>query len=323
MKGEILGYGAILLILIIGSAVIITVTKTGTVSQSIATGEGRLITSENYNILLLRTLNQSIEFISQRAAYELGKRGGLYRSRVYWNEFYPKMNVLEKNLEDAIEEKLPSKDIKESDKEIKWIKSYIDVNGYDIFPPCGPIDDSDCFFVNGSKSFDVRDKITDSLSSFNLEIYSNVKSNYFKLLNAGRAIMEDPQLNSKLNDTGALLNELYAFKGSGDPRFDDLDFSAIVDDDVVTMTIWENCFPPDTYCLAPLYPGESGIIDTLTGKEIPYNYFELVFKYQEEQTGSTPLQCDFNIVVTPDTNSIKSGEYTQALVRVNKLGAGS
>ncbi len=319
MKGSALAYGGVLLMLVMLSLFIAYITSVSDVRRDVVTIEGKLLSFANYVHLLLKTFDQSVEFISQRAAYDLGKTGGLERE-VYWDSFYPKIDVLERSLEKVIKNRLPSENIKDS-KTITFGEGSVDVIKYDEFP-CGPIESSKCFFVNGTKDIIIYDKSIETRVSLNPhKFYSQINSNYFKLLNAGRAIMEDPQFNQYLNDVGALLNELYNAKAAGDPRFQGLDFSATVSGDVVEMTIVENCYPPETYCLAPLKPEETGIIDPTTGEEIPYDYFKLKFKFQAEQTGNTPINFDFDIQVNPETDSIKSGESTQAFVKVNLLGA--
>jgi len=324
MKASAIAYGGILLILMITSLTIVYIIGgVEPVKRTIASVEGKLISFANEADILIKTFDTSIEFISQRSAFDLGKIGGL-KSEVYWSEFYPMMDVLETNLEKNIENNLPSSDIKDK-IEISWGNSNIDVLKYDVFP-CGTIEDSTCFFVNGSKYITFYDSSTDSRVYLNPHrFYSQVSSNYFKLLNAGRAIMENAQFNQHLDDAGALLNSLYAAKASGDIRFNDIDFEASVNGNIVEINIVEKCYPPgpNTYCLAPLNPGETGITDSF-GNLIPYDYNRLKFKYQKDQVGSTPLSFDFNVEATPDTKSLKSGDYADDIVvKVNKLGADS
>ena len=236
MKGQALGYGAILVILVIGAAIMIYVTQTGESEQTIATGEGRLITFENYNALLLRTFDQGIEFISQRAAYDLGKNGGLYRSGAFWSFYFPTIKNLETELEDAIENNLPSSVMKDIDKEVDWSKGDINVIGYDE-APCGLlIENSVCFFVNGTKKLSVYDKSTDSRASFDHRIYSQIQSSYFKLLDAGREIIENPAYNSKLIDPIGL-----GLETDLETDFPDLDFTINTHYDPLSC----NCFMVD------------------------------------------------------------------------------
>lgn len=389
IKGSILGYGGILVLLILTSAVIIWITATGPASTVIATKEGNIISFRNDVELLTKNLEQGIEFISQKSAYTLAKNGGNAEgSQIYWTSLYPRIDVLERNLEDKIKDSLlPSEYIK-NNREVNWEESIIDVN-YNL---CGPISLSKCFFVDGNRYLNIYDKNIDSGISINQSINSSIDSSYFKLLNAGRAIMEDSQFNQYLNDSVALLNALYVAKAGGDLRFSNLDFSAYVknetDGDVVTFFIAEYCYPPNDYCLAPLAPYDNAIteefhsegdvnwdgvinkedekifnaayeskigfsnwnsacdfngdlevnsidftiyagnfgrksppyiIDPANGNQIPYDYVRLKFQYKEEQTGTTISTFDFNIETLPNVGSIRSGDYIETFIKVNRL----
>jgi len=307
MKAIAIVYGGILAMLIIASFAIIYITSTGEVKRGIVSSEGKLITFVNEVELILKGFDQSIEFISSRAAYELGKNGGFYNyPQVTWNYYYPKLSFLEKMLEDKISDELPVSEIV-GERTINWGEGEIDVTY------CDPLDNSRCFNVDGSKEFSIYDRTLASTISENHKFDSKVASSYFKLLYVGRQILEDIDYNSTLNDVNKLKNLLEA-------DFPDLDFDMSVDGDIIDITIEDICYPPDTYCLAPLNPGETGIIDIYTSKETLYDYNKLNFKINESQTGFTPLISDFEIILRPSSGSIKSGEELSALVRVNSLG---
>lgn len=92
IKGSILGYGGILVLLILTSAVIIWITATGPASTVIATKEGNIISFRNDVELLTKNLEQGIEFISQKSAYTLAKNGGNAEgSQIYWTSLYPRI----------------------------------------------------------------------------------------------------------------------------------------------------------------------------------------------------------------------------------------
>jgi hypothetical protein len=307
MKAQAIVYSGIVAVLIIAAVSIIYVTATGEVKRGIISSEGRLITFANEAELLLKGFDQSIEFISSRSAYELGKNGGFYNyPQVTWNYYYPKLSFLEKMLEDKISDELPVSETME-ERTINWGEGEIDII------PCDPLDNSRCFNVEGNKEFSIYDRILASIISENHKIDSEVASSYFKLLYVGREILENIKYNSTLNDVNNLKNLLEA-------DFPDLDFYMIVDGDIIDITIEDICYPPETYCLAPLNPGETGITDPFTSKEILYDYIKLNFKINESQTGFTPLISDFEIILNPSSASIKSGEELSALVRVNSLG---
>lgn len=292
MKGSAIAYGGILVILIITSFVFIHMASAPPIRRGIVTVEGKLISFVNEAELLIKTFDQSIEFISQRSAYDLGKLGGLER-KVFWNYFYPKTDVLERELGERIKNNLPSEDMRNG-RIIEWGEADINVIKYDE-APCGSMKNSVCFFVNGSKYFSVYDRSIESRISLDHEIYSHVGSSYFKLLWVGRQILEEEKYNSTLNDIGNLWNILEA-------DFPDLDFTITVSEDIVEITIEDSTcmlFYNDFYCLAPLKPGEEGIM--IGGKQIPYDYLKLKFKVNETQTAFTPPRFDFDIEVEPDS----------------------
>jgi len=318
MKASAIAYGGILVILIITSLVTVYIIGGAEpVSRNIVSIEGRLMSFADEADILTKTFNQSIEFISQRAAYDLGLNGGINRPEIFWNYYYPRIDVLEKKLEESIENNLPSKPIKNK-VEITWGESEIDVSKYDEFP-CGPLKNSKCFLVSGEKNFSIYDESIQSRIDFKpFKISSNIKSSYFKLLFAGREILENETYNSTLNDIGNLENLLEA-----DPRFEDLEFQIIASDSTVEITIEDKTcmeFYNEYYCLAPLKPGEEGI--TLeTGERISYDYLKLKFKVNATQTSFTPPKFDFRIWVDPESGYVKSGGSAGTRVYISSTGA--
>jgi hypothetical protein len=277
MKGSMLGYGAILAILVVGSFVIIFITGAETEKAVLSSREGQLISFGNYGHFLVKMLDQSVYFISQRSAYDLGKTGGIEGSEVaIWYEDYPTIEELTENLEEGIKDNLPSTDIRNG-KRVTWGDSEIDITT-----------DSDYFSVVGTKKLFIIDDATESLIDFDYEFDKTIDSSYFRLLVAGRAIMEDHAFNQYLSNYGDLFNAIYT---SNDPRFAGLTFippdSPLGEGDIIEITIVDYCYPSGTYCLAPLKFGETGF-----NPSIPYDYVRLKFRYKEGQTGFTDI---FNI----------------------------
>jgi len=314
MKGSAIAYGGILVILIITSFVFIYMTAAGPIERVIVTQEGKMISFVNQAELLIKTFNQSIHFISQRAAYDMGKVGGLEKE-VFWYYFYPRIDVLERELGKRIKNNLPSSETIDG-RIIEWGEADINVIKYDEVP-CGSIENSACFFVNGSKYFSIYDESIESRISLEpLKISSSINSSYFRLLYAGRQILENETFNSTLDDIGNLINLLEA-----DPRFKDLNFEITASDDIVEITIKDDTcvdFYNKYYCLAPLKEGEDGV--TIDGKEVPYDYLKLKFKVNTTQTAFTPPIFDFGIEVIPGFRSVKSGQSTKINVIVRSLG---
>ncbi len=310
MKGGVLGYGAIIAVLITGSLVLIHIAQVDPVTAEVATTEGMLTSFGNFNHLFLRTFNQSIEFISQRSAYDLGQNGGLRKGDSLWNYYYPSMSTLERELEEKIKETLPSSYIK--GKRIVTMEDiYINIR------PEQPLVSSSKFIVEGEANFSIYDEEIRTRTFLQHNVNSTVNSSYFKLLYAGRAILEEVVFNSTLNDVNNLLLLL-----RNDPRFKNiLEFDIIVVGDILDITIEEVCYPSDTHCLAPLNPGEpGGVLDLTTGDPTRYDTLKLNFKVFAEQTGLTPPVCDFDISIVPTFDDVEAGDNKTALVIVGQTG---
>jgi hypothetical protein len=284
MKGQVFVYGGIVLSVILIFVFMVKISAVGEVRRAVASSEGKLVSFVNYANFLIKEFDESLEFISQRTAYELGKGGGLKSSLpVFWNSTYPSLDTLRGELENAIEENLPQ-GTTEGNRIVNWESGVIEVT-----------ESSNYFFVKGEKRFSIYDESIDSRIYLNPhEFNKKINSNYFKFLNAGRTIFEDPNLNSELDDYGNLLNML-----NSDSRFSDLVFSgSLIDDNTVEIVIKEMgaCYPSDTYCLAPLKTTESGF-----DPSIPYDFVELRIRYLKDQTSFTEPDFDFSILLnSPD-----------------------
>jgi hypothetical protein len=304
MKGQVWSYGGIVLTVVLLSIFMLRLSAGDTVDRGVVSSEGKMTSFVNYADMLIKTFNSSIEFISQRAAYDLLKTGGIEGSEpAIWNiNSPPTTDELKQQLINRIKENLPQ-GTTEGDITITWGDASIDV--YDC-------DNHNCFLVNGGKTIFIYEQSIDSRISLNpFKINSQIDSNYYKLINAGRAILTDSRYNQYLGDWGLLLDTIYgasdpSITSSFDPRFENLDFEGDSIGDIVTITIYQkkNCYPitSDMYCLSPLKPGE-----TRFDPSVPYDYNKLIFRYQKVQTGATPLDFDFSISVNPSSNSIQGG----------------
>ncbi|MFH1474107.1 MAG: hypothetical protein ABIE55_04445 [Candidatus Aenigmatarchaeota archaeon] len=291
MKGQVWAYAFVGITLILTSLFLLRLNMGYNVERNIVTVEGKLLSFSNQAELLLKSFDQSLYFISQRAAFELGKTGGL-EYEDFWTPDYPKIQTLEDELVRRIKRNMP-KSYEKGSISVNFDEAEIDVNDHA----------STQFFVRGSRYISFYDEGIDARISVDHKIDSIIDSNYFKLLNAGRAIMEDSHFEDILSNPGALVNELYNLKGSGDPRFVGLDFNRIanIDENIVEITIVGYCPHSDAYCLAPLKPGEPSSINAL----IPYEYVELRFKYKKEITGDDELEFDFGLTVDPGSVTFK------------------
>jgi len=296
MKGLALAFGSILGILIITSVVILYITATGEVKRGIVTAEGKIISFVNEAEIFTKTFDQSIEFISQRAAYDLGKTGGFYDGNGLWDYFYPRLDILEKNLEKSIKNNLPSQDIV-GRRIVKWYETDVDTSSI------GFLESSKGFSVEGNKTFYIYDEsIETRVSHSPFEMESSITSSYYRLLYVGRQILENEKYNSTLHDIGNLTNLL-------ENDFGDLDFEITASEDIVDINIEDNTcmlFYNEYYCLAPLNPEEDGA--TINGEQIPYDYLKLNFNINATQTALTPLTPDFSLEVVPPSGSVDAGD---------------
>ncbi len=291
MKGSILGFGSIAIILILGAYVIVHVTSQGPYEDYVATREGELASFGNFNNFFLKTFNQSVEFISQRVAYEMAKNGGFYLGEeVYWNIYYPRIPDLQGKLERAIERGLPSY-YKKLKRTVTLKDAAISVNEQNQY-----------FDVTGSANFSITDDSIRAQTFSHQNINSHVYSSYFRLLRAAREILENETFNSSLNNYITLLGLLRQETLNPSQRFYGLDFEMAPSGDVLDVNITDIC-SPDVYCLAPLYSDEPKVLKS--GSEwIPYDYVKLSFKIKTKQTGTTPTTCDYMLDIDPKIDSM-------------------
>ena len=268
MKASAIPYGGILLILIITSIVIAYIIGgIEPVSRNIVTLEGNLMTFGNEVDLFTKMYDQSIVFISQRAAYDIGKSGGLEKDG-YWTSTYPSTDDLKNSLGVSIEGRLPSSSV----------SSGIDVSfgSSDVKISSNATCSVNCFVVDGFQNIIFRDETIKASVSQHHALSSQVSSSYFSLVNAGRFIAERPV--SDFQSSAAFSNFQSAFKSN----FPSIDMTPQkITDYVQFMLEDESCLSKSQYyCIAPLKVGETGI--TLNGKQIPYDYLKLKLKIKVE-----------------------------------------
>ena len=243
-----------------------------------------------------KAFDQSAGIIARKSAYDLGKTGGMGGSSM-WTISHPTIDELKSSFGNYMTRKLPQGELNIG-QIINWRWSNVSVTSYSS--NCGS--SQPCFYINISTLFSIKDDSLDAVASLNPHnFYSKISSSYFKLLVAGRAIMEDSQFNQYLEDAGALYNAIIT---SSDSRFNGLDISSPdIDGSIVEFTITEYCYPPSYHCLAPLKPSETGINDA-SGNPIPYDYVRLTFRYDMEQTDYTEPIYSFSLVATPSEEDL-------------------
>jgi hypothetical protein len=302
MKGSAIGYGGILAMLIITTFVFMYITAKPPIERYVITSEGALMNFANEAEMLIKTFDTSVEFISQRSAYELGLTGGLENEK-HWTKDYPDITTLEEELEKAIENNLPASNIKGN------MKITFSDGDIDTTYSCGSIESSRCFLVDGSIFMNFYDNATKSVITLNShEFDATIASNYFRLLKASRSIMEESEFNSFL-ENGDLTTLSNAFKA--DSRFANLRLDISVSGSVVEFTMYDrSCLSGnDYYCIAPLKAWETGIINPKDGKQISYDYVKLKFKVDVENA-IAPEGCaraDPSVTIVPDVQAGSSG----------------
>jgi hypothetical protein len=302
MKGSAIGYGGILAMLIITTFVFMYITAKPPIERYVITSEGALMNFANEAEMLIKTFDTSVEFISQRSAYELGLTGGLENEK-HWTKDYPDITTLEEELEKAIENNLPASNIKGN------MKITFSDGDIDTTYSCGSIESSRCFLVDGSIFMNFYDNATKSVITLNShEFDATIASNYFRLLKASRSIMEESEFNSFL-ENGDLTTLSNAFKA--DSRFANLRLDISVSGRVVEFTIYDrSCLSGnDYYCIAPLKAWETGIINPKDGKQIAYDYVKLKFNVDIENA-IAPEGCaraNPTVTIAPDTQAGSSG----------------
>jgi hypothetical protein len=312
--GTVLVVFAIVLASIIGLVI-------GPTFQGEAIQKGGLgISIHNHAEFWIKALDESIQIISRRSAYDLGKSGGIIGPEVFtWFTGYPTMDTLQKNLESQIKESLPQGTIK-AGRTIEWGAGFIDA----LYLDCGPIASSECFFVKGNKSLSISDKAIEAKISLNPhKFYFKIDSNYFRLLNAGRTILDIDPFKTIVfvdKDLGKLQREINNAKAAGDSRFKDLDVGITVSGDVVEFTILDKTclLKSDNYCITPLKPGEPGIINPIDGKLIPYDFLKLKFRVNVENPIAPPACTRSNptVTITPSTQTGPQGSSLTYTVSV-------
>jgi len=319
MKGQIIGYASIIAILIVGVLSVYYFTLSTPVSKEVTTTEGLLVSSEDFNFFLLKMLNQSIEFIAQRAAYDLALNGGFIEGReVFWNYNYPQISDLENNLANSIESNLPSS-FKKFDKIVELDNANIIIEDEEQ-----PLSTSKYFDVGGYTNISIYDETARSKTFSNFNINSHAVSSYFRLLWVAREILTNTTFNSSLNDANALLGNLTAETLPPGGRFQNLGFTVTASGNILDVTIIDLCYPTNIYCLAPLNPNEPETKrDINTPQPIPYENLKLRFRIKAVQTNPTPGLCKFSISLNPVMGSAAAGDWVAPPVTLSVINSGT
>lgn len=225
----------------------------------------KAISLTSFEESLRKMVEESLDIIAKRNAYDLGKLGGLKGTdTAVWTGTYPQIKDLKAMLEDEIKENLPSYEIKNNIR-VEWGNNSIDID----------ITSNTNFLIIGSSNFSVRDETIDSTIKINLIFNNIVNSSYFKLLDIGRKIFEDAvYYNLLISDIASLETRIET----------DFNIEASIKD---SGEYWNvslkdvNCLLTDEfYCIAPLRAGEGKLVNW-EGVDIPYDYLQLNFRIKK------------------------------------------
>ena len=210
---------------------------------------GLAMSLQNHEEFWLKSLDQSVEIVAERAAFDLAKTGGIPGSTpAVWDADYPTMEVLRGELEKEINRTLPTGSINR-DRIISLYGGQINITNYG----------NDYFIIDGEKHLSVEDASIEAKIILNPhEFNRRIESNYFKLLEAGRIIVEEGP--SSPNIDSSLTVETFLVDGMTEYRISE-----------------RNCVASGRYyCMAPTKPDEYGAV--LGGVRVPYDYLKLVFR---------------------------------------------
>jgi len=159
---------------------------------------GKVISLVNFVESLRKMADESLGIVARRTAYDLGKTGGVKGPDIaVWTGSYPRIKDLKEVLENEVEQRIPHTAIK-NDIEVDWNnKISIDIGKTDI------VTDIKAFLIKGYRNFSAYDASINSKISVNQNFGRPIGSSYFKLLLAGRKILEDATYYSLLTTNTA------------------------------------------------------------------------------------------------------------------------
>jgi hypothetical protein len=275
-KGIAIPIGGMIMISI--SIIVLFILTLGSWNETrYVTFRGESLMSVSHEVELTRKMtDQSSYFIAQRAAYEIGLIGGGSQK---WTVSDPTVETLRDNLISKVEGMLleGTYNSSYSGRKITWMDKSLMISGYDA-SPCGSLSDSTCFHLAGTQKFKVTDDTIKAEVTSSIPFDQYVDSSYFRLIAAGREILENTAFNTLFNDPTTLATNL-----NSDPRFSGLEFKLTEDGNKLDIEIIDkSCFPPSStgkmYCLAPVAKGELDPADQLSdGGVIPFDYLRLKF----------------------------------------------
>ena len=220
MKGSATAFGGILAVLLIAAFCVGYIIGQGNVSGGIAIIEGNSIAFANKAFFLMKNFNQSIEFLSQRTAYELGLKGGLSQETL-WTPEAPTTDQVKEALEEEILKRFPN-----DFGRVTWSDSYLEIT---------PCENLNCFNVSGYVIFIIYNADLDSRIKVNNSFDQTIQSSYFKLLSVAREIVDNGDYE---------LKQSYGLKTE-------------ISENIITITD-DTCLP-EYYCLAPLKSTEDRV----------------------------------------------------------------
>ena len=258
MKGAVMAWGGILVILLLGSFVIINVVGKGDVSRTIVVNAGSIITFVDESEMLMKTLEQSADFIAQRSAYEYGN------SEILFTSASPSLSEFTDGIKNKFLENMPSLDYS-GFRKLTWGDSNFSLEA------CQPVSSSRCFNVEGYKEFTYSDSTYDLTLNAKKAIEKQVSSSIFRLFDIARRIVDDSNYNSLFSNPSQLDTRLESDFSGFDFELNTInnELHIVIEDRSCNLT-------NDFSCLAPLKSDEPKV--NINGNPIPYDYLKLRFR---------------------------------------------
>jgi len=189
MKGIVLGWGSIVVLLFVGVAALIWVNTTTRVYKEVTDKSGNIIGVANTAELVQKMLDPGMDVVAQRATWELGQTGGTETSPM-WNSEQPGMNALAAALRLKLMERMPQGKYTLNVFGLDYGDADIGIGGWDS-AECGPARESKCFKVTGFQQYEISDDETQTWDRVNHVFNVTVNSSYFRLLYSGRMLFEN------------------------------------------------------------------------------------------------------------------------------------
>ncbi len=180
MKGAILGWGCIVVVIFIGLAAAIWLSTTNDVNKRVTDKAAGIMAVANTAELVQKMLGPCMSTAAQRATWELGQTGGI-ASNPAWSVQGPDMDGLAAALGSRAGESLPKGKYVLNGFDLEYGEADVSVSGRD----------DGSFTLTGFQGFQVIDDTISTWNRVNHDFNVTVNSSYFRLLRTGRMLFEN------------------------------------------------------------------------------------------------------------------------------------